>query len=66
MAAVDTQVARSVRRALTAAPVAFDVRHRVETIHARRTRPASYREPDPQAGADCRPAMINPAYELLG
>ena len=28
------------------------VRHKVETIHARRTRAAAHREPDPPAGAD--------------
>src|SRR5690242_8847996 len=32
--------------------IPFDVRHKVETIHARRTRAAAHREQDPPAGAD--------------
>lgn len=32
--------------------IPFDVRHKVETIHARRTRASAHREPDPPAGAN--------------
>jgi amino acid transporter len=48
------RIARRVSRVPGAAAtiVPFDVRHKVETIHARRTRAAAHREPDPPAGAD--------------
>jgi len=48
------RIARRVSRVPGAAAtiIPFDVRHKVETIHARRTRAAAHREPDPPAGAD--------------
>jgi hypothetical protein len=48
------RIARRVSRVRGAAAtiIPFDVRHKVETIHARRTRAAAHREPDPPAGAD--------------
>jgi amino acid transporter len=48
------RVARRVSRVPGAAAtiIPFDVRHKVETIHARRVRAAALREPDPPAGAD--------------
>jgi hypothetical protein len=48
------RIARRVSRIPGAAAtiIPFDVWHKVETIHARRTRPTARREPDPPAGAD--------------
>jgi hypothetical protein len=48
------RIARRVSRVPGAAAtiIPFDVRHKVETIHARRTRAAAHREQDPPAGAD--------------
>jgi hypothetical protein len=45
------RIARQVSRVrgAVATIIPFDVRHKVETIHARRTRAAAHREPDPPA-----------------
>ena len=48
------RIARRVSRVPGAAAtiIPFDVWHKVETIHARRTRAVAHQEPDPPAGAD--------------
>ena len=45
--------------------IPFDVRHKVETIHARRTRQAGYREPDPPAGADPIGSLRQPGRAVV-
>lgn len=49
----------------TATIVPFDVRHKVETIHARRARAAAYREPDPPAGADPIGSLRQPGRAVV-
>jgi hypothetical protein len=44
--------------------IPFDVRHKVETIHARRTS-GSYREPDPPSGADPIGSLRQPGRAVV-
>jgi hypothetical protein len=61
------RIARQVSRVRGAAAtiIPFDVRHNVETIHARRTRPAARREPDPSAGADSIGSLRQPGRAVV-
>jgi hypothetical protein len=61
------RIARRVSRVRGAAAtiIPFDVRHKVETIHARRTRAAAYREPDPPAGADPIGSLRQPGRAVV-
>jgi hypothetical protein len=45
--------------------IPFDVRHKVETIHARRTRPTARREPDPPSGADPIGSLRQPGRAVV-
>src|SRR6185437_12760747 len=57
------RVSRVPRAAATIIP--FDVRHKVETIHARRTRAAAHREQDPPAGADPIGSLRGPGRAVV-
>jgi hypothetical protein len=61
------RIARRVSRIPGAAAtiIPFDVRHKVETIHARRIRAAAYREPDPPAGADPIGSLRQPGRAVV-
>ena len=61
------RIARRVSRVPGAAAtiIPFDVRHKVETIHARRTRAAAHREQDPPAGADPIGSLRGPGRAVV-
>ena len=61
------RIARRVSRVrgAVATIIPFDVRHKVETIHARRTRPTARREPDPPSGADPIGSLRQPGRAVV-
>ena len=52
-------------RGAVATIIPFDVRHKVETIHAGRTRPTARREPDPPTGADPIGSLRQPGRAVV-
>jgi hypothetical protein len=60
------RIARRVSRVrgAVATIIPFDVRHKVETIHARRTS-GNYREPDPPSGADPIGSLRQPGRAVV-
>ena len=52
-------------RGAVATIIPFDVQHKVEAIHARRTRVARYQEPEPPAGADPIGSLRRPGRAVV-